>query len=56
MITFNKFRKENEDTYGWWHISCSYAYEVKAKGALFNTNVYQSLEETMVGVPRFYPT
>ena len=53
---FTDFNKENEDIYGWWHVSCSYAFQQTAKGTLFNTQVLQVLEETMVGLPKFYPT
>ena len=26
ILTFTQFRYENQDTYGWWHISCSYKF------------------------------
>ena len=26
IITFTKFAAENQDAYGWWHISCSYQF------------------------------
>lgn len=56
IITFDQFKAENADTYGWWHVSCSYAFQQTAKGSLFNTKVAQTFEETMVGLPKFYPT
>ena len=37
-------------------MSCSYQFQQKAKGTLYNTKVFQQLEETMVGLPKFYPT
>ena len=39
IITFTQFKLANQDTYGWWHISCSYSFQQSAKGTLFNTNV-----------------
>ena len=56
VITFTEFSAENADTYGWWHVSCSYAFQKSAKGTLYNTNVSQTQEETMIGLPKFYPT
>ena len=44
VLTFTQFSLENQDTYGWWHISCSYKFQDRAKGILYNTNVEQSLE------------
>ena len=26
VIVFTDFNKQNEDIYGWWHVSCSYAF------------------------------
>lgn len=56
VITFSQFKKENADTYGWWHVSCSYSFQQSARGSLFNSKMIQSFEETMVGLPKFYPT
>ena len=56
VIVFTQFKLANQDVYGWWHVSCSYSFQQSAKGTLFNTNVNQQLEETMVGLPKFYPT
>ena len=56
IITFDQFKLGNADTYGWWHIACGYSFQNTAKGTLFNTNVVQTLEETMVRLPKFYPT
>lgn len=55
IVSFDEFSLENEDTYGWWHISCSYSFQENVKGILYNSNVYQSREETMKGLPKFYP-
>ena len=46
----------NQDTYGRWHVSCSYLFQQSAKGTLINSNIQQMLEETMVGLSKFYPT
>ena len=56
ILTFTDFRLENEDEYAWWHVSCSYKFGEQAKGTLFNTNVVQARSETMIGLPKFYPT
>ena len=56
VISFSLFKEENADTYGWWHVSCSYSFQQSAKGSLYNSKVSQSLEETMIGLPKFYPT
>ena len=37
-------------------MSCSYNFQKSSKGTLFNTNIAQTLEETMIGLPKFYPT
>ena len=55
VIVYTDFNQDNEDLYGWWHVSCSYAFQKTAKGTIFNTNIFQMLEETMVGLPKFYP-
>lgn len=55
IVTFQAFSPENEDTYGWWHVACSYSFQQVARGALVNTRVTESQEETMVGLPKFYP-
>ena len=56
IITFTQFSKENEDVFGWWHISCSSTFEQTARGTLFNTKIgEQSVEETMVGLKKYYP-
>lgn len=39
ILTFTQFSLENQDTYGWWHVSCSYNFQKTAKGTLFNTNL-----------------
>ena len=27
IISFSDFSEENADTYGWWHITCSYSFQ-----------------------------
>ena len=53
---FTPFSEENEDVFGWWHISCSCKFGETAKGTIFNTRILeQSYEETMVGLRKYYP-
>ena len=35
-ITFDTFTRDNADSFGWWHISCSYRARHILKGVLFN--------------------
>lgn len=46
---------ENADKFGWWHVSCSYAFQDKAKGTLFNSKINQEIEVPLSGVSFYYP-
>lgn len=39
LVAFTAFNQENEDEFGWWHISCSYSFQQKTTGTIFNTKV-----------------
>jgi len=44
-LSFTQFSLDHEDTFGWWHVTCSYSFQKQARATLFNTNVnaYQTV-------------
>ena len=54
-LRFTDFKLANVDLQGWWHISCSYNFQERARGILYNTEIEQTLEESLSGLPKYYP-
>jgi hypothetical protein len=60
VIEFNEFQQKNEDSSGWWHLSCSFSLNnQKFECILFNSmiEISRSLElkkETLIDRKIFY--
>ena len=54
-MRFKEFKVSNEDIFGWWHVSCDYAFQQRAKGRLFNTLLEERVDASLAGLPKYYP-
>lgn len=56
VIRFYEFSPEKEDIYGWWHVSCSYSFQDKVVGTLYNSVTSERQEYPLAGIPFFFPS
>ena len=54
-LRFTDFKLSNVDVQGWWHISCSYEFQERARCVLYNSEVEQVVEASLSGLPKYYP-
>jgi hypothetical protein len=53
-VSFDNFKKENQDETGWWHISCWYQFYEKVECTLFNQKSEVTKEESLAGLNNYF--